>query len=292
MKAFIKEPGKKPKIESIPDAVRRDGEALLRVLCVGLCRTDIAVASEQIWRDSPLILGHEFAAEVIECPHDPHGRIVPGAIVTVDPLYGKRFMGLHFDGALCEMISVPIGKLYRVPTSIPLKVAAYAEPVAASMAVMKANLEGHGAIYGQNRIAALTQLIVQSYGYDIPIISEHDPLGEDTYDFLIETCITSESPAKICWALKPEGTLILKSRKTEAPFPVGVIVLKDITIQGVGYGDWNQVVPWLRDNQQSVDQLLGCEFDFSECVEAFEFAGTGEQKKTFINMGLPACVQY
>ena len=303
MKAFVKTPGKAPELRSVPEPKITAGNILLRVLSVGLCRTDLAVASEEIWRDKPLILGHEFSAEVVQLHNEYSGNIKVGDIVTVDPLYGKEFMGLHFDGAICELIAVPEKQVYKIATrvgtgeysaysrplsvkDIPANVIAYAEPVAASMAVLRANLHGKGAIYGENRIALLTQMILQSYGYNIPIINEKLPISENSYDFIIETVTNETSIAKLCWGLKPEGLLIMKSRKHEAPLPVGVVVLKDIQIQGVSYGDWKLVGPWLMQNQCSIEEeLLGETFELDNVTEAFIHAGTGESNKTFVKVG-------
>jgi len=62
------------------------------------------------------------------------------ATVVVNPLYGNRFMGVDFDGALCDEIVVPEEQVYRLPDSLGLREAAYLEPVAASMAVLKASI--------------------------------------------------------------------------------------------------------------------------------------------------------
>lgn len=282
MRAFIKTPGAKPDFQDIAKPVRLHSEVLLKVLYVGLCRTDLYVASELIWRDFQLILGHEFTGEVVECDDSSRFRI--GDKVVVNPLWGKQFMGLHVDGALAEYVSIPETKVYPIFNLDP-QLGAYAEPVAAAMATLIKPICGNGIIYGQNRIAVLTQLILASKGIHVPIVNENDALSEETYDFIIETVLRPGDGKKLCWALKPRGSLILKSRKSEeVQFPINVIVLKDLELSGVSYGDWDDVVAWISENQSAMHALLGPTFEFKDTGKAFSLAIADETQKIFIKV--------
>lgn len=194
-------------------------------------------------------------------------------------------MGLHFDGALVEEIRIPEEKMFKLGPNTEPQVGAYAEPIAASLATSRLPLKGKGAIYGNNRIASLTQLILESRGISIPILDENDPMEEDTFDYLIETILRPGDGNKLCWAVKPHGTIVLKSRKAEeVSFPVGVIVLKDITLQGVSYGDWHSVIPWIEFNHSRIKPLLGKTFTFARAAEAFAEASKAEANKVFIKV--------
>jgi len=282
MRALYKRPGQAPQIEILPDPVPATGEVLLKPRMVGLCRTDLYVASELIWRPDPLILGHEFSAEVV----DPNGsNFNKGDIVTVNPMYGKKFMGLHFNGALADLIAVPSNHVYLGDPTLADHLIAYAEPVAAALATSKLAITGKGAIYGENRIAELSALVLRSRGIEVPILNENAPIPEDTYDFIIETVLRPADGKKLCWGLKPNGTLILKSRKAdEVSFPVNLMVLKDITFKSVSYGEWSTVIPWIKSNKEKLIELVGPTFQFADAIEAFNHAGNGEAKKTFINI--------
>lgn len=282
MKAFYKRPGQPPQIEVLADPIPQDSEILLKPRMVGLCRTDLYVASEQIWRPDPVVLGHEFSADVV---NSNGSRFNNGDIVTVDPLWGKKFMGVHFNGALADLITVPINKVYLADASLPDQLIAYAEPVAAALATSRLTLTGKGAIYGNNRIADLSALVLRSHGIEVPILDENAPIPEDTYDFIIETILGPADGKKLCWGLKPKGTLILKSRKADdVSFPVNLMVLKDITFRSVGYGEWATVIPWIKKNQGELQKLVGTTFAFEDAQSAFEHAGNGENQKTFISL--------
>lgn len=113
--------------ESVPEA--KEGEALLRVRHIGVCGTDIhAFHGRQPFFEYPRILGHEIGAEVISVNGESELR--PGDRVAVEPYLnnpaspasrrGKsncceelQVMGVHCDGGMRPVISVPIEKLYR-----------------------------------------------------------------------------------------------------------------------------------------------------------------------------------
>jgi threonine dehydrogenase-like Zn-dependent dehydrogenase len=94
MKAVAKLAPKPGALElvDLPVPKRRKGEVLLRTLAAGICGTDVSLWH---WReaiaatyapDFPLILGHEFAGEVVEC--DANARVSVGDIVAVNPQVG------------------------------------------------------------------------------------------------------------------------------------------------------------------------------------------------------------
>src|SRR3954467_6694996 len=106
------------------------GEALVRVLRIGVCGTDLhAFAGRQPFFNYPRILGHELGVEVIAPGSDPHG-LKPGDRCSVEPYLncgrciacrrGKpnccaelKVLGVHIDGGMRPLITVPARKLHR-----------------------------------------------------------------------------------------------------------------------------------------------------------------------------------
>lgn len=106
------------------------GEALIRVRKVGICGTDLhAFNGRQPYFTYPRILGHEIAADIAEI--DGGHNFTTGQSVVVLPYIscqtciacrkGKtncctaiQVLGVHTDGALQELISVPVDLL--IPT--------------------------------------------------------------------------------------------------------------------------------------------------------------------------------
>ncbi len=107
-----------------------DGHALVRVHRVGICGTDLhAFAGRQPFFDYPRIIGHELGVEIVEIGANNLGLAV-GDSCAVQPYYecgeciacrrGRpnccqrlQVLGVHTDGGMRELISVPVGKLHK-----------------------------------------------------------------------------------------------------------------------------------------------------------------------------------
>jgi len=133
----------------------RPGEVLLRVKATGICGSDLHSYMDarigDIALESPLVLGHEFAGEIIACGRgasdgndDP---LVDGQRVAVDPAtpchrcefcergHPNLCRRLHFcglwpdDGSLREFMLVPSRSCYPLPDSIDDVGGALLEPL-------------------------------------------------------------------------------------------------------------------------------------------------------------------
>ena len=129
MKAIVIDKPYEVEIRDVPMPHVGEGEALLRVLYVGICGADVAsYTGNQPFTTYPRIPGHEFSAEIIEIPENDKG-VKKGDIVTCNPYFncGKcyscerghvncctdnRTMGVQRDGAFCEYISMPVERIY------------------------------------------------------------------------------------------------------------------------------------------------------------------------------------
>ncbi|MEE8256257.1 MAG: zinc-binding alcohol dehydrogenase family protein [Acidobacteriota bacterium] len=106
------------------------GEAVVRVLRVGVCGTDIhAFRGEQPFFSYPRILGHELGVEIADIGPNATGLRV-GDLCAVEPYLdcgrciacrqGKtnccvnlKVLGVHTDGGMQEFITLPTRKLHR-----------------------------------------------------------------------------------------------------------------------------------------------------------------------------------
>ncbi|GAA3284506.1 alcohol dehydrogenase catalytic domain-containing protein [Paenarthrobacter aurescens] len=133
-----------------PQPTLQPGYALVRVHNVTLCGTDLHIWEDDYPTELPLIQGHEFSG-IVEALGDTedHGIRI-GERVAVNPiiycgqcrpcLTGRYnvcqnvgCLGCYSDGALSELISVPVDKLCRVPDELPLDIAAMGEPASIAM---------------------------------------------------------------------------------------------------------------------------------------------------------------
>lgn len=283
MKLLFKPLHQAPRIEHRERPPYSSELVTLQVKFVGLCRTDLQVARGTLAVNRPLVLGHECSGIV---RHDPSHTFLDGDAVAVNPLLPDgRFLGLHCDGALQDFIQLPAAQLVRAD-AVPLKAAAYLEPVAASMAVLKARIgkSQKGVIYHDNRISHLTFLILASLGYDIEWIQAPPSLDvANRYDYAIETVFEETAIQGLLLALKPGGLLVVKSRQyTPTPINPGLLVAKELTLQAVNYYDFRKAMGWLRTHHSLLEPLMGDTYALDEWEQAFDAAAYADAKKIFI----------
>lgn len=288
MKALIKNPNSNLILDNIELPIPKANQTLIKVKTVGLCRTDLYVAQGQIPVSKPTIIGHEFCGEIVQTDSTKFRK---GDIVSVNPFQDSLFMGLNFDGALAEFVVVENDYLVLAQNNLTSQHIAYVEPVAASMAVLKANIspDMKGAIYGKNRIAQLTFDIMKSVGFNDLILIDSENFDFDTYqknsfDFIIETLINDEAVGRIVDLLKNGGCFVLKSRQTKpVNFFINKLVLKDIKLDAVSYSNFNDAMCWISHNTKIVDNLLGESYFIDNYQDAFDAALAKESKKIFIH---------
>jgi propanol-preferring alcohol dehydrogenase len=119
---------------ALPDPEPAPGQALLRVLACGVCRTDLHVVDGELTRPTlPLVPGHQIVAEVVES----RGELAPGTRVGV-PWLGwtcgtcrfcragaenlcdeARFTGYDLDGGYAELCVADERYCLPIPEGYP-----------------------------------------------------------------------------------------------------------------------------------------------------------------------------
>ena len=144
-KIILENPGTFSLQEAQEPGTLQDGEALVRVLRVGICGTDLhAFEGTQPFFSYPRVLGHELAVEVLVLNGSVDGnRISIGDICAVEPYINcekcaacqrgvtnacmkMQVLGVHRDGGMQEMLTVPIRKLHP-SQGLPIEDLALAE---------------------------------------------------------------------------------------------------------------------------------------------------------------------
>lgn len=121
--------------------------ALLRVHAAAICGSDLhGFLGHSKIRIPPMVMGHEFAGEVIALGSGITD-IAVGTRATVQPLIGcgvcrdclnghsnictkRQLMGGHLQGAFAELIAVPRQNLFVTPAHVSYTEAALTEPLA------------------------------------------------------------------------------------------------------------------------------------------------------------------
>lgn len=132
-----------------PEPVLEPGHALIRVHHVALCGTDYAIWDDNYPTELPMVQGHEFVG-IIEEIDAAASDLAVGTPVAVSPMVycgtcgpcqAGRYnvcdtiscLGCYEDGALAELISMPVAKLHPLPADMPLRLAALGEPGSIAM---------------------------------------------------------------------------------------------------------------------------------------------------------------
>ena len=149
MRALVKTARGKDQIELRRVPVPRAGEdsVLVRVRAAGICGSDVKIFHDEHPYFPPVVLGHEFAGEIVEAGAGVTGwaagdRVAPEVHGSVCGrcrfcLSGKRHicpskraLGWGMDGAFAEYVRVPAWLLHRIPEGVSFEQAALTEPMA------------------------------------------------------------------------------------------------------------------------------------------------------------------
>jgi threonine dehydrogenase-like Zn-dependent dehydrogenase len=131
-------------IEELPDPVPGPGQLLLAPIATGICGSDLhAVAARRALPDPtaapPIVMGHEFCAEVVAAGPDTDGAPPPGTRVVAIPFAaseaGPVTIGLSPDrtGGLATLVTMEAASLLPVPDAVPSDHAALTEPIAVGL---------------------------------------------------------------------------------------------------------------------------------------------------------------
>lgn len=179
----------------IPKPTPKAGEALIRVVCAGVCGSDIgALRGTNPLVSYPRVIGHEIAGEIVEINANDKGLKV-GDRVIVDPYLfcgscypcslGRtncctdlKVLGVHVDGGMAEYFTHPAHMLHKVPDSIPWNLVPLAEPLTIALhGLHRGGLKAgeHLAIFGAGPIGLLAAMGAMHYKA-VPILI--DPIAE------------------------------------------------------------------------------------------------------------------
>lgn len=288
----------------IPRPEVDEASALVRVSLAGVCNTDIELLKGYMGFRG--VLGHEFVGTVSEGPASLLGERVVGEInfacgacAHCSAGQGRHcpsrdVMGiLRADGAFAEFVRVPIANLHPVPASVPDELAVFAEPLAAAFEILEQVRVEPGTdciVMGDGKLGLLAAQVLHAAGADVLAVGRHPAKLAVLRQRGIRTALASDSllgPASLVVeatgsalgfaravaALRPRGTLVLKSTHAERPtVDLAPVVIHELHVIGSRCGPFPPALRALETGAVDVRSLVHARIPLARAEEALRTA--------------------
>jgi threonine dehydrogenase-like Zn-dependent dehydrogenase len=267
-------------------------EALVRVRLAGVCSTDLALI--QGYYPFTGVMGHEFVGEIAAAPAATErvGERVVGSInvscgqcrecLACRPNHclDREALGIKGrDGAFAEYLCLPLGNLHPVPESVPDQAAVFTEPLAAALEIPELTAirpSDRVLLVGAGRLGQLIARVLALSGAELDVVVRHahqrgrlqgissrclaeDEVESGRYDLVVEASGAASGFALARRALRPRGTLCLKSTyRGEVPVALSSLVVDEIRIIGSRCGPFPAALRLMARGQVDPTPLIDC----------------------------------
>lgn len=290
----------KLEVRDVPEPIRTEGEALVRVLMAGICGTDHELlAGYKAFRGVP---GHEMVGIVEEAREESWlgARVVSEINIACGSCSlcreghrrhceNRQVLGLvDRPGAFAEHITVPPENLHRVPDSVSDEEAVWTEPLAAALAVAELGIRSGDPVLvvGDGRLGTLIALGLRYRGAQVEVVGKEErklrmlqslgiPVKSEparpVYPWVIEATGSAAGLGdSLAWT-RPKGTLVLKSTCHEpASIDTSRIVVNELRLVGSRCGEFPPALEALCSGKIPVGRLISQVFPLARAEEAFE----------------------
>ena len=174
------------------------GEVLVKVAYVGICGSELSgYLGHNALRVPPLVMGHEFAGELVALGAEAAARnpaLAMGQLVTVNPLAycgacvfcargdnhlcaTRKLIGAHRPGAYAQYVTAPAEMVLPLPPGLSLRSGALTEPAAVAVHIgeMAGKLSGEPVlVVGAGPIGLLALQALRARGAGAVFIADLD----------------------------------------------------------------------------------------------------------------------
>jgi alcohol dehydrogenase len=293
-------------IRDQPRPHRPAGFALIRLLCGGICNTDLELQRGYYgFSGTP---GHEFVGEVIEADSPAWvGRRVVGEINLACAAceWCRRGLGRHcpqrtvlgivkHPGAFREYLTLPERNLHALPDTLSTECAVFVEPLAAACEILDQvalPCAAEIAVLGDGKLGLLIALVLNAYGHRVHQFGRHaeklqiarragvatefagGALPEMSYDWVVDATGSPEGLRQAVRMARPRGTVILKSTMHGlVSVDTAPVIVNEITLVGSRCGRFEPALNLLNRNLIPVDEMISEQFPLADAPRAFECA--------------------
>lgn len=274
-------------------APSRDGEVVVRVLLAGICNTDIELTRG--YYPFTGIPGHEFVG--IAGGKRVVGEINAACGACEACRAGRRthcekrsVLGIRDrNGAFAEYLTLPAGNLHVVPDSISDEEAVFVEPLAAALEIqeqVRIGPDDRVLVVGHGKLGRLIAQTLALTGCKLTI---HDRAAawppHSGFDIAIECSGNAEGFATARAALRPRGTLVMKSTYAgNLNINASSLVVDEITLVGSRCGPFEPALRLLASRAIDVRPLIHATYPLEDGLTAFEHAQRRGALKVLIRM--------
>ncbi len=295
----------------LPEPKATASEVILRVRLVGICDTDLQLARG--YMDLRGVLGHEFVAQTDtgrrvtaeinaachDCPTCRAGR--PGHCPH------RTVLGiLGHDGAMADLVRVPVRNLHEVPGGIEDMEAVFIEPLAAAFRIaeqVELGPDVEMAILGDGKLGLLSAWVARLSGARVTLIGKHpsklalagagiatqtldrsEALAK-SFDVVVDCTGSDSGLATALGLVRPCGTLVLKTTVAgRYTIDLAMIVIDEVRVVGSRCGPFPRAIAALESRQIDVRPLIGSVFDLDDAEEAFRAAAAKGARKILMTV--------
>lgn len=300
----------------IPIPKPPQGEALVRVLCAGICNTDLELIKG--YYPYTGIIGHEFVGVVEQGPEHLINQRVVGEINAAcgycrfcrsgQPTHceNRTVLGIvNRNGAFAEYLSLPIENLHIVPENVSTAAATFTEPLAAALEIQQQITlcqDDRVLVVGDGKLGQLIAQTLALTGCDLLVVGRHEDkllnlaargiktalantVKDRYFDVSIDCTGNPEGFNTARRALRPRGTLILKSTYAgNLSLDASALVVDEITLIGSRCGPFVPALELLATKKVNVQSLIQGIYPLSLGLEAVEKAKTQGVLKVLLEM--------
>jgi threonine dehydrogenase-like Zn-dependent dehydrogenase len=293
-------------VKRVPRPRPPEGFALIRLLCGGICNTDLEL--QRGYYGFSGIPGHEFVGEVVEASRrDLIGRRVAGEINLCcgGCDWCRKGLGRHcpkrtvlgivkHPGAFREFLTLPERNLHVIPDSIPTEQAVFIEPLAAACEILdqvSIPCSSQVAVLGDGKLGLLVGQVLRAYGYRVHQYGRHKEklriaarAGVETevarkrvpsaeYNWVVDATGSPKGLADAVHMTRPRGTIIMKSTVHGlAGFDTAPMIVNEISLVGSRCGRFEPAIELLKNGLVNVADMISDRMPLERAPAAFRKA--------------------
>ena len=291
-------------IEDVAEPRPCDETVIVRVRLAGICNTDLEIVRGYMgFRGT---LGHEFVGVVEDGPEELRDQRVVGEINFACQTCALCAQGLQrhcqrrevmgilgADGAFAELVRIPAANLHPVPDGVTDEQAVFTEPLAAAFEILEQVHIEPGrdcVVLGDGKLGLLVAQVLHHAGARVVCVGRHpeklailakrdidttllDDWRGDPVSLVVEATGSAEGFDRAVAALRPRGTLVLKTTVSERPsLDLAPLVVDEIQVVGSRCGPFPPALRALETGAVDVDSMITERRELSEGVEALRRA--------------------